>query len=86
MDDDIIDDFLRRLRPLMPLDQWHRTVYELRQTWGGCRVYIRKDPADGAATVIAEKRAAGMSLQDAFAAAGVSRAWGYRLISRKQRG
>lgn len=82
MPDDIIDDVLRRMRPLLPLDQWHRMAYELRQTWGGSEVYIRKAPAEGKAHLIGGSLAAGLTLREAFEAAGVSRRHGFRLVSR----
>jgi hypothetical protein len=43
---DIVSDFLRRVRPHVTLDQWHRLALELRDTWGGRRVYIPKAPGD----------------------------------------
>ena len=83
MPDDIIDDLLRRTRPLMPLDQWHRLAYELRQTWGGSEVYIRKAPAAGKAHLIGGSLAAGRTLSEAFKAAGVCRRQGFYLLRRR---
>lgn len=81
--DDIVDDLLRLLRPHVTLDEWHRTAYELRQRWGGSEVYVKKAPAEGKAHRIGGSLAAGLTLVEAFATVGVSRATGYRLIRRR---
>lgn len=81
--DDIVDDLLRRLRPHVTLDEWHRAAYEIRQRWGGAEVYVKKAPAEGKARAIGGSLAAGLTLREAFEAAGVSRRHGFRLVTRR---
>jgi hypothetical protein len=53
---------------------------------GGQRVYVRRERTpEQKAEAIAVHLRAGLAAEDAFTAAGVSRATGYRLIGRPQR-
>lgn len=82
--DDIIDDCLRELRPHVTLDEWHRISYRLRQRWGGCMVYARRDGIAGKEYLIQSGLGSGLSKQEAFDRAGVSRSTGYRLLQRRR--
>lgn len=89
MADDSVDHLMRELRRLEPqLKPDVARVLELglRQTFGGSRLgYVRKDPSAGKACLLAVGLAAGESLREAFAHAGVGRRTGYRLLTRRWR-
>jgi hypothetical protein len=57
-------------------------MQQIRRNWGGCRPYIRKDPATQKAQRLAASIAGGSTLPEAFAVAGLSRSAGYRLRKR----
>jgi hypothetical protein len=85
MPDDIVRDFLRRLRelhPEQPRDDLLRLEYELRRDWGGAN-YVRKVPATGKAWCLGVSLAAGTGPREAMAALGISRRHGYRLLRRR---
>lgn len=85
-DDDIIRDFLRRVRTVATSvsdRDWLHVELDMRQAWGGARPYVAKAPAEGKAARLAESLAAGRPLREAFDAVGVSQRSGYRLIGRR---
>lgn len=55
----------------------------IRHQYGGQVEYIRKAPSQTKAQRIAASIASGASVEEASAAAGVSRAWAYRLLRRR---
>jgi hypothetical protein len=55
----------------------------VRARWGGSRVYIGKGMSTGKARCLGAAIAAGASLRDAFAAAGLTSRSGWRTLSRK---
>ena len=81
------DDFLEQLIRLVQEAAQAGTDPKLRvqQHFGGERYYIPKAPAEGKTQRLAADLAAGKPLREAFVAAGVSRAWGFRLIARRGR-
>jgi hypothetical protein len=83
---DLIDDFLTRLTQHIPqaAQAIPKLEAELRQHWGGTeRTYIRKRMADSKRTAqVAKMLQQGMPLTEGFAAAGVSRATGYRHMAK----
>lgn len=54
--DDIVDDVLRILQPLVPRDELWRVVIEMRQKWGGRSYYVRKGPPPNGATTEGQRR------------------------------
>jgi hypothetical protein len=78
---------------VQPIDWWLAFLESLdfaaagvSATIGGQTVYVRKNSTpDQKAEVIAAHLRAGVAPEDAFRAAGVSRATGYRLAARRQR-
>lgn len=56
---------------------------DIRQRWGGDRVYIDKATAAGKAQRLGAALAAGASLREAIEKAGLSRRSGYRVLSKK---
>lgn len=83
--DDIIKHFVSRMAAFAPPEEVRRVELELRQHWGGCEVYVAKDPTRPKAERLGAGIAAGLSLRAAFEAAGVSRATGYRLLKLRTR-
>jgi hypothetical protein len=84
MPDDIVRDFMRRYRkrhPDLSVDQLRQFETECRQAWGGTRIYVCKDPAEGKAFRLAQSLAAGRSLFEA--APAIPRSTRYRLLLRK---
>mgnify|MGYP001428670125 CR=1 FL=1 len=82
MADDIVRDFLRRVRELYPETQemqLRRLEVRLRQVWGGERVYVTKAPTDVKSTRRLECLAAGASEREAIPRIGVSRVTAWRL-------
>jgi DNA-binding transcriptional regulator LsrR (DeoR family) len=83
MANDIVADFLRRLRELDPDKtpaQCLRLERELRRDWGGERVYVVKASPELKAPCLAESLAAGRSLSEAAREMGVHRVtcWRWR--------
>jgi len=63
-----------------------REEVRIRQQFGGGRHYFQKKAMpEGKAHTLGVSLAAGASIHEAFAAAGVSRATGYRLMRRRWR-
>lgn len=88
MDDDIIRDCVKRVKEMHPDtsdDQLLKLELVLRRSWGGSHLYVHKRPALEKASRQAQSLAAGGSVYEAFAAAGVSRSHGFRLFSRRSR-
>ena len=86
LDDDFVVALTRQLAavaPELPPARWIEIAELIRQDWGGSRPYIRKAPAETGRRAISKAQNLGMTLQQAFAAAAVSRSSGYRLIKRK---
>lgn len=85
MNDDILSQIIRELMSAKEVGPAAVASAELRirERWGGERVYVQKAPGRGKAVRLGGNLAAGSSLSDAFAAVGVSRTWGYRLLSRR---
>jgi hypothetical protein len=84
---DLIDDFLARLTRTLPAaaEVAPRLEAELRQHWGGTeRTYIRKRPAPDQRTAsLGQALQRGLPLGEAFAAAGISRATGFRHLGKR---
>lgn len=87
MADDFLADMIRQVLEASTAgtDAVRKTEIRIRQQWGGARVYIKKAPVEGKVQRLADGLAAGVSLHEAFTTAGVSRRWGYQLLSRRQR-
>lgn len=86
---DVIDDFLARLLTHLPAASGVAPTLEaeLRAHWGGTdRAYIRKRPAAQQRTqALAGALQQGLPLSQAFGAAGMSRATGFRHLNRRSR-
>ncbi len=88
MADDILHAFLERLANWTPpagetLDTLER---EFRAQFGGTTAYVKKkDPPERLAVKLGHRIAAGTGIADAFGDLGVSRATGFRLLSRRWR-
>lgn len=82
--DDILDQ-LRRAAPDFPEDKLYVAALRIRRDMGGESFYIKKASVDGNAFRLGEQLAAGVSLAQAFVNIGVSKATGYRLLSRTWR-
>jgi len=89
MASDLVDDFLRRLCTRMPQAAEHapQLEAELRQHWGGTeRHYIRKRPASQQPAArtqqLGQALQQGMSLQQAFATAGLGRRSGFYYLKK----
>ena len=85
MSEDIISSCVVRLAACKTPDDVRKAEIELRQQWGGAEVYIKKVQSLQKAQRICAVIAAGLTMSEAFDAAGVSRATGYRLVSRLRR-
>ena len=85
MADDIITHFVRRLEAYTTPEEARRVEIDLRLHWGGAEVYVQKVPTLQKAAMVFAGIDAGLTLREAFDAAGVSRATGYRLMSRRWR-
>jgi hypothetical protein len=87
MPDDILHDFLTRLAQWAPPAEVTRVEAEMRQQWGGIKgVYVKKkDPPEIRCQALGLRLATGTGIADAFSDLGVSRATGYRLLSRRWR-
>jgi hypothetical protein len=87
MPDDIVTACLRYLAELAP-DRAAAAELEIRQEWGGARVYVQKDAPAARCSTVAAARARGLTVDQAAAFAGVHRATAYRLMRRprNQRG
>ena len=88
MPKDFLEDVLRMFAEaapnLAPTDVV-RIEQRIRQVWGGDRVYICKAAAEGKALRLGDELAAGVPISQAMANAGLKRATGYRLLSRRWR-
>lgn len=84
MGKDFLAEVIRRLLECSGPDAIRKEEIKIRQQWGGERVYVQKAPTAGKTQRLAEGLAAGHALRDVFESAGVSRRWGYRLISRRR--
>lgn len=83
---DIVDDFLSRLRSLVPDLPAHapqQLEVQLRQAWGGTEPYVGKRPTRQHAASLGSSLRAQVPLHQAFATAGVSRSTGYRTLRRR---
>lgn len=86
MADDILHAFLARLAQFAPPDEVRRTEAEFRTQFGGTTAYVKKkDPPERGKVALGQRVAAGNSFSDAFADLGISRATGYRWLSRRWR-
>lgn len=85
MGDDIIKHFVRRLSAYAPPEEVQRVELELRQHWGGVRVYVTKERPAPKMRAFAGSLAAGAGLREASEAAGVSLRQGYRYAGMRLR-
>lgn len=87
MADDIIRAFLDRLALFAPPAEVTRVAAELRQEWGGARVYVPKKDCDVAGKVqrLAGSLAAGRPLREAMECAGVRKSQGYLYLRLRTR-
>jgi hypothetical protein len=85
---DIVDDFIQRLRAIVP-DVPAHAVQQLeaqtRRAWGGTEPYVGKRPARQRTLQIGEGLRAQKSLGQVFEEAGVSRRHAYRLLAGRAR-
>ncbi len=83
---DIVDDFIQRLRAIVP-DVPAHAVQQLeaqtRQAWGGTEPYVGKRPARQRTLQIGEGLRAQKSLGQVFEEAGIKRRQGYYLLGRR---
>lgn len=86
---DILDRMLQRLQALAPEVQEPRLTAleaQLRAELGGCEAgYIAKRPALQRQHALGQALQAGLAPADAFAATGIARSTGFRLIGRPLR-
>lgn len=68
-----------------PPEELRQVEAELRQVWGGARVYVCKEPSAGKALRLATVLAGGGTVREAFRVAGCGSSWGYRLLRRRCR-
>lgn len=84
---DIVDDFLTRLVqhvPGVPPEARVQLETGLRQTWGGTEPYVGKRMSRiTRTTLVAQGLRQARPLGEVFAAAGVSRRSGYRILAGK---
>lgn len=80
-----IVDLVRAAAPGLSETQLGAIASRIYADLGGTRQYIPKAPAQGKALRLGGELAAGASLIQAFAAAGVSESYGYRLARRRWR-
>lgn len=88
MADDLFAEFIRRVLEADDRggkQEVTRTEIRIREQYGGQRIYLQKDPSTKKTMAAGASLAAGRNLNEAFAAAGVSRATGYRLLARRWR-
>lgn len=85
---DIVDDFLTRLVqhvPGVPPEARVELESGLRQTWGGTEPYVGKRMSRVTRTsLVAQGLRQARPLGEVFAAAGVARRTGYRILSAKK--
>jgi hypothetical protein len=84
-DDDLLTDLWRVLARQVGTCAADRELLQLRQRWGGARLYLKKAPAFQKQQQLGEQLAAGAPVGDAFNDAGCKRAWGYELLGRRLR-
>lgn len=87
MAQDIIDDFITRLRAAAPAvdgELAQQLERDLRQQWGGTdRHYVRKFEHSARKTVrLAQQLQTGATLEEAFAKANLSRRSGFRHLAK----
>ncbi len=87
MKDDFLSEAIRLLGEAFKdgPDAVRKTEIKIREQMGGSHHYIKKALPEKKTRCIGESLAAGVSLGEAFAAAGVSRSAGYRFLSRRWR-
>lgn len=81
--DDLVAQILAAALPDFPAARAREIALAMRQDWGGQQLYIGKAQAEGKAFRLGTALAAGEPIARAFAAVGVSRATGYRLLGRR---
>jgi DNA-binding transcriptional regulator LsrR (DeoR family) len=81
---DIVRDFelLALERKPATVEEWRALTQELRQKWGGERVYVAKDAPAGKVQRLADYLAAGLPLAEASRRLGVSRWTVHRYLRR----
>jgi hypothetical protein len=84
-DQDLLSDVWRVLASAVGTSVADQELLQLRQRWGGARVYVQKVPALPTQKALSDCMASGMVSKDAFAAVGCSPAWGQRLLGRRMR-
>jgi hypothetical protein len=84
-DDDFLSDVWKVLALHVGTGVADRELLQLRQQWGGARLYLKKSPALPTQKELGERIASGLPVRDAFSAVGCSAAWGHRLLSRRLR-
>jgi Mor family transcriptional regulator len=67
----------------LPPKEARALALAIRQRWGGSEVYVDKATAQHKAERLGEELAKGTPIKQAIKKAGVSRASGYRVLSRK---
>jgi hypothetical protein len=85
---DLVDRLIEQLRaaaPDYPLDKLQSAALLIRRDMGGATAYVKKAPAEGKAFRLGTALAVGVSVTQAFADLGVSRATGYRLLASHRR-
>lgn len=78
-------DLVRAAAPELSEEKLGAIASTLAEHLGGKRIYFGKAPAQGKALRLGGAIAAGASLEQAFAAAGVSETYGYKLLRRRWR-
>jgi hypothetical protein len=82
-DEDLLSDVWKVLALHVGTGVADRELLQLRQQWGGARLYLKKSPALPTQKELGERIASGLSVRDAFSAVGCGRTWGYELLGRK---
>ena len=82
-DDDFLTDVWRVLARQVGTGSADCELLELRQRWGGARVYLKKAPALPTQIQVADHHAKGKPVREICADIGCSVAWGQRLLSRR---
>lgn len=84
-DDDFLSDVWRVLAKTAGTGAADRELLELRQRWGGARLYLKKAPALPTQLPLAQGLASGKSVRDVCAEVGCTPRWGRYLAARKLR-
>lgn len=82
-DDDFLTDVWRVLAKTAGTGAADLELLQLRQRWGGVRIYLKKAPALPTQLQIADHHAKGKPVREICADIGCSVAWGQRLLSRR---